>query len=264
MKSLIVVCGIALLCILADRFGLFKTTRVQMEQLVVPFVASAGQARAIALIPQQFLIDQQYLLDKVANLEQQQAELIATQQRAITDQDELTTWKEHNQLSSKFVSTSLILANRPVLPIGLAQGILPGAMVIAHGTMIGSVTEVQPQLAFVELIEHAQNKLSVRVRELNAVGILERDGSTIILTNINSPSPLKKGQIVTTTGDGEGTVPFIPLGKILSVMSMPSEPFQRAELELLIHPANGMSVSVLQTGHAELVPTSRGVTEGSQ
>lgn len=237
-----------------------------MERMVIPFVASAGQARAMSLIPQQFLIDKQRLLDKVAELEQKQAELIGVQQQAKTDQDEFLAWKENHQLSEKFISTSLLLANRAVLPIGALQGIQPGAMVVAHGAMIGTVTEVQPQFAFVELLENTQNKLSVRVRELNVVGLLEKDGSTIILSHINSPSRLEKGQVITTTGDGEGILPFIPLGKIFRVVNSPSEPFQRAELDLLIHPTNGMAVSVLQTGFVESTqsPQSMQSTEGTQ
>ena len=251
MKPLIVVCGIAILCILADRFGVLKPARAWMEQMVIPFVASAGQARAIASTPQQLLRDKQLLLHKVTQLEQEQSELIAVQQQTKTDQDEFIAWKENHQLSAKLISTSLILANRAVLPIGLLQGIRPGAMVVAHGAMIGIVSEVQPQFAFVELLENAQNKLSVRVRELNIVGLLERDGSKVILSHVNSSSHLEKGQVITTTGDGEGVLPFIPVGKILRVVSSPSEPFQRAELDFLIHPTNGMAVSVLQTTSAE-------------
>ncbi len=252
-------CGIAVLCILADRFGSLKPVRARLERMVMPFVASAGQARAMALVPQQFLVDRQKLVDKVSELEQKQAEFIAAQQQAKTDQDEFTTWKENHQLSEKFVSTSLLLANRAVLPIGLMQGVQPGAMVIAHGAMIGTVIEVQLQFAFVELLESTQNKLSVRVRELNAVGLLEKDGSTVILSHINSPSHLEKGQVVTTTGNGEGILPFIPLGKIFRVINSASEPFQRAELEFLVHPTNGMTVSVLQTGSTTPTQTTGGL-----
>ena len=259
MKPLIAVCGIAVVCILADRFGFLKQTRAWMERMVVPFVASASQALAMALAPQQFLIDKQKLVDKVAELEQKQAELIADQQQTKTDQDEFASWKENHQLSSKFISTSLLLANRAVLPIGSIQGVQSGAMVVAHGAMIGTVIDVQPQFAFVELLESTQNKLSVRVRELNAVGLLEKDGSTVILSHINSPFPLEKGQIVTTTGDGEGILPFIPLGKILRMVNSPSEPFQRAELEFLVHPTNGMAVSVLQTGSTTPTQTTGGL-----
>lgn len=253
MKPLIIVCGVAVLCMLADRFGLLKPARALMERMVIPFVASAGQVRAITSTPQRLLKDRQKLLNKIAELEQKQAELIAVQQQDQTDQSEFMAWKENHQLSAKFISTSLVLANNAVLPIGSMQGVQSGAMVVAHGAMIGIVTEVQPQFAFVELLESTQNKLSVRVRELNAIGLLEKDGSTVILSHINSLSSLEKGQVVTTTGDGEGILPFIPLGKILRVVSSPSEPFQRAELDLLIHPTNGMAVSVLQTNSSPSV-----------
>src|SRR3989338_10098781 len=234
-----------------------------MERMVVRFVASAGQARAIALAPQHLFIEKQRLLEKVTELEQKQAELIGVQQQAKTDQDEFLSWKEHHQLSKKFISTSLVLADRAVIPIGSMQGIRSGSMVVAHGAMIGTVIEVQPQFASVDLLEHTQDTLPVRIRELNAVGLLEKDGSTVILSHITVSSSLEKGQVITTIGDGEGILPFIPVGKILRVIHSASEPFQRAELDLLIHPTNGMSVSVLQTGSGESIE-STGSTQSSR
>jgi cell shape-determining protein MreC len=58
---------------------------------------------------------------------------------------------------------------------------------------------------------------------------------------------MQAGQIVTTVGQVEGVLPFIPVGRIQQVISMSSEPFQTAIVELLVQPTNGMGVSVLQT-----------------
>jgi cell shape-determining protein MreC len=113
--------------------------------------------------------------------------------------------------------------------------------------MLGQISEVHPQFSFVELLENTTEKLPVRLREVSTVGLLEHEGKNLVISHMSVQAHMQEGQIVTTVGQIEGVLPFIPVGRIKQVVSAPSEPFQTAIVELLIQPKNGMGVVVLQT-----------------
>jgi rod shape-determining protein MreC len=247
MKTLALVCVVGLLTLFADRAGALHHLRGTLERASFQFVFSAGLAREAVKQPGYLMQSKYDLMQQVIDLRAQNAELIASQETQARNQQEFETWKESHQLNEHLIPTSLILTDRSIVPVGSNQGVAVGAMVLAHGSMIGQISEVYPQLSSVELLENTTEKLPVRLREVNTVGLLQHEEKNLVVSHMSVQAHMQAGQIVTTVGQVEGVLPFIPVGRIQQVISMSSEPFQTAIVELLVQPTNGMGVSVLQT-----------------
>lgn len=250
MKLLFIFLCSGLLLFTADKLGTLKRVRPNLDRVIVPFLQSAASVRRAAQAPFEWVSFRRDLERDVQVLEQDRARLLSENERLQTLVEQSGEIQQARRIDVRFIPTTLILASRPVLPIGSDQGIVDGAAVTSEGVLVGVVTAVRPQMSEVSLIEFYQGKLPVRIRETQAEGVLQREKDVLVITHVNSEHPLVEGQVVTTVGDDKGMIPFLPVGTVIKVLSSASDPFQRAELRIALHARNDMPVSVLQNGES--------------
>ncbi len=225
--------------------------RMGLEQLSLPFAQLSGKMRSFVVGPWAFIQTIQHVEQENAELRNQRAKLLsvigATALKQALDREESIL----KQGDAQFVTTTLVQSEQPMMPIGTRQGIQVGAMVTVHDVLVGFVTQVGTQFSQVEMVDNISRKISVRVREVEAVGLLEREVGELMLTHVKPDVKLSADQTITTFGSSDGVLPYVPIARVKHVLSSPSDPFQRASVELLILPKDGDVVRVLQHGEAQ-------------
>lgn len=229
-----------------QKVGLGDGVRVVLEKLSVPFTQSSGRFRAFVYAPFVFIESAQHAEQENVSLREERAELLSFLELRNVEQLKKQDKNLLAQRDATFLPTLFIGAEQPMIPIGMRQGIEEGAMVSSHDVLVGIVTRVGAQFSQVETLSHLRRKLTVRVREVEAQGLLEQEKGEVMLTHVRPDASLKEGQIVTTFGSSDGILPYVPIAKVKKVLSSPADPFHRASLELLIIPKDGGVVSVLQ------------------
>jgi len=242
----LVLCGVLI-------FGIEKSgginLRAGIERVMLPFILSSGRFRSTMTTPFLFI-------DVVRHAEQENQELRAERARLISALEEMKMSKSlvHERMinmpanNTSYIQTFFIDANTPMIPIGERQGVRSGAMILKEGVFVGLVTQASVQFSHVETLSNISKKLSVRVRETQTEGLLERGKEGLMLTHIRPDAILTIGHTITTFGSDEGILPYIPLGRVSRIISSPSDPFQRTIIDPLIMVRDGDAVSVLQNG----------------
>lgn len=252
MKYGIFVLTMGMILVSIEKVGFGGGLRSLIERLSIPFIQSSGRFSAFTHAPFVFFDATQRAEQENLELREQRAELLSmlggvTLNKTLATEKKLTT----DRNDAHFIQTTLIGSDQPMIPVGSFQGIREGAMVMSHNALIGIVTRVGVQFSQVELVSQLARKMSVRVRELETEGLLQQENGEVVLTHVRPDAKLAVGQTITTFGNADGVLPYTPIAKVKELFGTPSDPFQRAHIELLIIPRDGIAVSVLQNGEAQ-------------
>lgn len=223
-----------------------SATRSTLEVLSAPIIQLSGKFRAYVFAPIVFIESMKHLEQDIETLRAERAMLLSLLEIKNVEELKKKEIRTPTGDNESFLTTLLIASEQPMVPVGARQGVKEGAMVNSRDALVGIVKRVGVQFSQVELLSNLSQKLSVRVREVGAEGLLEQEKGEPILTHVRPDVVLKEGQVVTTFGSSEGILPYVPIAKIKKILSSPADPFHRASLELLIIPKDGDAVSVLK------------------
>lgn len=246
MKYSVFVLCVGLVLFSVERAGFGIGLRPFFEKFSLPFIQTSGRFHAFIYAPFIFLDSAQHAEQENENLRVQRAELLRilddkSYEEAIASEKKLSFRKD-----TRFIQSIIIGSEQPVVSVGSLQGIDEGAMVTSHEALVGIITHVGAQFSQVELLSNLMRKMQVRVREIEVEGLLEKENGELVLSHIRPDAKLAVGQLVTTFGSSEGVLPYVPIGKVKQLLGSPSDPFQRAAIELLMFPKDGTVVSILQ------------------
>ncbi len=126
-----------------------------------------------------------------------------------------------------------------ILDRGEADGIKIGDAVIYKDNLIGKIYKISQYVSSVLPITSSASSFTAKTLSTQSLGIaVGQGGDEVILDNVLLSDTLKKGDIVLTKGDvnslGQGLIPDLVVGKILSINKNPSDLFQKAEIKTLV------------------------------
>ena len=139
---------------------------------------------------------------------------------------------------------------------GANAGIKVGMVVLStQGSLIGTVTTVNPNSAFVRLITDTKSKVNAQILESHALGILQGNPGRTLSFDL-SQADAKVGDTVVTSGLGGNYPPGYAIGRVADVSGTPQDLFRKVKVEPLVRVSTVSTVLVLTS----FVPQRIGVT----
>jgi rod shape-determining protein MreC len=124
--------------------------------------------------------------------------------------------------------TASVMATAPnnfeqtiTLDVGSRDGIKKDMAVVSGNALVGIIADVASRTSVVQLINDTTAQVGVRLPK-GDIGLAsgEGPGKALLVQYVPSDAPVKKGDIVTTSGLNHSKYPAdIPIGKVLSVSS---------------------------------------------
>ena len=131
----------------------------------------------------------------------------------------------------RVVLTSPILSlAQPAVGLPLESEVRPGLAVMAENTLVGVVTQVRNNVAYVGLLWQKDSPYVLAQTSAGIQGMLMGDGRRVLLTEIPVEEELEVGQRVLTSGQ-EGISAGLYVGEIRSIRSGASSAFKTAVIE---------------------------------
>lgn len=116
---------------------------------------------------------------------------------------------------------------------GAKDGLKKGMVVIIEDMVVGKVATVSERMSRVSLITQSTGT-TAKTLDTNALGVIQKQGDTLVFGNVVLSEKISPGDIVITVGEqdesGLGYPPGLIIGKIISIDKKPSALFQAAEV----------------------------------
>lgn len=211
-------------------------------QPVADVLSNAGEMDELQDQNDRLRIENEELRNRVAELEQDTQELAELRQaagiiRADTGQRPLAATIVTRDLSA---FTAVVRIDR-----GGADGIKDGMVVLsAQGTLLGTVTKVLDDTAFVRLITDTQSKVNAKVVDSSADGIVKGTPGRGLTFDL-AQGDIKVGDIVMTSGLGGNYPQDIPIGRVTAVSGNSQDLFKKVTLEPGVRASTAQTVLVL-------------------
>ena len=211
-------------------------------QPVADVLSNAGELDELQDQNDRLRIENEELRNRVAELEQDTQELDELRQaagiiRADTGQRPLAATIVTRDLSA---FTAVVRIDR-----GKNDGIKDGMVVLsAQGTLLGTVTKVLDDTAFVRLITDTQSKVNAKVVESSADGIVKGTPGRGLTFDL-AQGDIKVGDIVLTSGLGGNYPQDIPIGKVTEVSGDSQDLFKKVTIEPGVRTSTAQTVLVL-------------------
>lgn len=139
---------------------------------------------------------------------------------------------------------------------GANAGLKVGMVVLStQGSLIGTVTTVNPNSAFVRLITDTKSKVNAQILESHALGILQGNPGRTLTFDL-SQADAKVGDTVVTSGLGGNYPPGYTIGRVTDVSGTPQDLFRKVKVEPLVRVSTVSTVLVLTS----FVPQRIGTT----
>jgi rod shape-determining protein MreC len=124
-------------------------------------------------------------------------------------------------------------------------GIRVGMVVLsAQGSLVGTVTTVNPNTAFVRLITDTKSKVNAQILESKALGIVQGNPGRALTFDL-SQADAKVGDTVITSGLGGNYPPDYAIGRVSDVSGTPQDLFRKVKVEPLVRVSTVSTVLVL-------------------
>jgi rod shape-determining protein MreC len=124
-------------------------------------------------------------------------------------------------------------------------GIRVGMVVLsAQGSLVGTVTTVNPNTAFVRLITDTRSKVNAQILESKALGIVQGNPGRTLTFDL-SQADAKVGDTVITSGLGGYYPPDYAIGRVSDVSGTPQDLFRKVKVEPLVRVSTVSTVLVL-------------------
>ncbi|MBI2723610.1 MAG: rod shape-determining protein MreC [Chloroflexi bacterium] len=130
---------------------------------------------------------------------------------------------------------------------GRADGVTEGMIVVTEGrSLVGTVTKVTDDYAWVRLITDPKSAVSAMVQESRAEGVVagNYDGA-LNMEFVGQGAVVKQGDFVVTSGIGGGFPPGIVIGRVATVQKAEQDLFQSVQVDRLASLASLERVMVL-------------------
>lgn len=115
---------------------------------------------------------------------------------------------------------------------GGSDGLTEGMIVVTQGrSLVGTITKVLDDYAWVQLIRDPKSAVSAMVQESRAQGVVagNYDG-TLDMEFVGQGAAVKKGDFVLTSGMGGGYPPGIVIGRVSAIENLEQELFQQVQV----------------------------------
>jgi rod shape-determining protein MreC len=225
---------LSLLIFLLFRLAIFKPVISLGQNLLIP-IFSYVRASEDKKSQETLLSLSQKLVDQSK---------IQEDNRALRDQFQTSSVPTQALIEAKIVGMptfipGVTLPEYYILDKGSSSQIKKGQSVIYKDNLVGFVTETSENFSRVELISNSTFSQTAQTVPSSILGVAKGQGAgRIVLDNVVLSSDLKKGELVVTKGDqnieGEGVLPNLVIGKIVSINKNPSSLFQLAKIESLL------------------------------
>lgn len=127
---------------------------------------------------------------------------------------------------------------------GASDGVISGAAVTSDGHLVGRVTRVGDNFAWVELVTSASFMIAAAVDETRDLGIINGDGmGNLRLLYIQQERGLKRGMKISTSLMSDLIPPGIPIGEIIAA-DEPKEGFLPMRIQAGAHMTQLYSVRI--------------------
>jgi rod shape-determining protein MreC len=184
--------------------------------------------------------------DENARLREENERLTTELARARSDQQQQQQLADLESVRREFPNDAFLAASivardasnsRQVVAIdaGSSDGVKDGMIVVSEGrSLVGTVTDVFDDYAWVTLITDPRSAVSAIVQESRAEGVVagNYDGS-LIMEFVGQGAAVKEGDFVTTSGIGGGYPPGIVIGRVASVEKNEQDLFQQVDVDHL-------------------------------
>jgi len=246
-----VTCGAVLLIVLIlfqlpERQG--HGVKLVLGGLFLPLFGLAGSAEATAGRATEKLVSRGSLLQRVAQLQQENQQL-RFQLNQLQE-----AWRENTRLKQALswqpimpwqLKPGRVIGQDPAnwwrmihIDLGSRDGVRPNQPVLTPEGLVGKVAEVGHARSQVVLAGDPACRFSAQVQETRDKGIVAPDESSfnpllVNFTFVPTTAALKPGQLIVTSGDGGVFPKGIPVGQIVDVQTNLSGPYLEARVRLL-------------------------------
>ena len=128
---------------------------------------------------------------------------------------------------------------------GSNAGLKAGMVVLSvQGSLVGTITTVNPNTAFVRLITDTKSKVNAEIFESKALGIVQGNPGRTLTFDL-SQAEAKVGDTVVTSGLGGNYPPNYTIGRVSEVSGTPQDIFRKVKVEPLVRVSTVSTVLVL-------------------
>lgn len=240
-RHLTIVCIIllflAFVIFLLGRTGILGAPSV-LQPLFTPF-----QKLLITVRPSQ---SSDMLKEENANLRKQlvDQEQLKREVSALRDQFETQVSSELRLLPAQVIGAPGFIpgVSTPeylILDKGTNDGVVKGQAVVIKDNLVGTIDTVTATVAKVVLVSQKNTSFTAKDMQTNAAGIVRGDGTdALVFENVLPSEKLVVKDTIVTRGDvdekGNGLVPNLIVGKVVSVDKEASALFQKAQVKSLV------------------------------
>ena len=215
--------------------GLFLTAARPFEnvlngafQPVASFLSDAGNVNDLQDENARLRVENEDLRNKITTL-QQDAQDVEELRNALNIQQ--SGGADTKVAASVVAHDALAFTDVVQIDKGSSSGIKNGMVVLSSGgTLMGTVTTVQGNSAFVRLITDSRSAVNAQVVESKADGIIQGTANRG-LTFILSQADVKVGDTIVTSGLGGNYPPDVPIGTVSAVSGTPQDLFRKVDVE---------------------------------
>ncbi len=201
---------------------LLKTT-AYVQTLALPYQVIQRGFRSARRI-QDLEIKYSQSLAAISQLTALQAENAAL--RAMIENTDRTT-------QQVVISSPIVSLSRPAVGVGRQQGVTTGNLVIIAGTLVGRISQVEEQISLVDLLTSRDAFSLVAKTPRNVEGIIQSDGSHLVMKEIPVDAPIDIGERVVTVGQ-PGVPPDLLVGQVGQITTHPARPTKEVLVDQLV------------------------------
>lgn len=207
---------------------IFATPRAALYLLKTKIGEGNGEIARVKL-------ENRELIEKMVDYE-----FLKKDNEALRSQFENSPINLKNLLAARVVgfSGNTSLPTMLVIDKGRKNGVVSDMTVIVNKNFVGRVEQVGESYSKIILPTNKSFKALGKTQDRGAGGVIAGKEDFIIFDQVVITDDLKKGDIVLTSGEleltGIGIQPDFIVGKISSIQSIPSKPFQSAKIDSLV------------------------------
>lgn len=193
--------------------------------------------------------DKEVLQKQVITLQQQLTETENLKRENEALRNELGI-KGFTREAKKVFARVIIQGNDPsdrtlTIDVGSQQGVKVGQPAIFQGTLIGKVITVRDQSAVIRLVTSKESKIQAWVVETRDKGLLQGDGNSVFLSEIDQEAAVREQSVIETSGLGGSLPQGILIGEVGSKQSRKNDLSQKFLVKLPHDPGSLESVFIL-------------------
>jgi len=187
--------------------------------------------------------------NRIKNLEQRlsEAQILAARAKALEEENRVLRQQLRvtNLPSSKALAARVLGLSRDLeIGVGASDGVKTGQMVVVGEILVGRVRLVSDHVSYVQLPIDPQAKIPAKVNRARGL-VTGRFNSSVVLEKVAQNEEIQQGDLVLTSGEGEGYQPDLVIGKIATINNSQTDLFKSADVNPLVGYKNLSLVFVL-------------------